>query len=179
MTQKPLIDVQFHANITSCEFLDHHLTARSDMLIIFRYLDQRVNTHPGIELILDFKNVNHISSIFIGFLMDLRQRTLQNKGEIVLAQVNDQVYEILELTQITQYFPVHRIKDHECNPVSRLNELRYAAGQTHPTMITRIMSMVHHIHFPDLLHHHDGSLAPPQDSKTQDIEQASIDRQVF
>jgi anti-anti-sigma factor len=154
MSQKPLIDVHFHGHITCCEFLDHQLTARSDMVIIFKYLQQRIQTHPQIELILDFKNVDHISSVFIGHLMALRKLLQQHDSQIVLAQVNDQVYEILELTQTTRYFPVHRMADELCNPVSKLNALRKASGEEHPTMVTRILSMVQHMHLPNLLDHH-------------------------
>lgn len=160
MPQKPLIDVQFHGHITCCEFLDRQLTARSDLLVIFKYLNQRVVTHPEMELILDFKNVNHISSIFIGHLMELGHLVRQHGGKLILAQINNQVYEILELTHTNRYFVVHRMADEDCNPVSRLHELRKASGEEHPTMITRIMSMVHHMHMPDLFSHHSQAQQP-------------------
>lgn len=152
MTQKPLIDVHFHGHITCCEFLDQQLTAHSDMMIIFRYLHDRVITHPDMELILDFKNVNHISSFFLGYLMELGDLIKRHNGRIVLAQVNDQVFEILELTRMNKRFPVHRKTDAQNNPVQRLDAMRKASGEDHPGMITRIMSMVHQMHWNDHVH---------------------------
>lgn len=154
MTQRALIDVHFHGRMTCCEFLDQQLTSHTDMQIIFRYLDNRAITVPGMELILDFQHVSHVSSEFISHLHDLRHQLLLNKGSIVLAQVPDSVFAIFDMVHLGDAFIIHRLNQKQDNPVDRIGQLCKEAAHPHPTMATKIMSIMHQpIHLPTLFHH--------------------------
>jgi len=153
MQRQPLVDVCFHDNVICCTFLSSQLSDRSDLRLIFVYLYQCAQTHPGITMILDLKKVDYISSLFLKYLMQLLKQTNLNKGNIVLAQVNDSVFEILELTQMDKKLSIHRVLDHENNPVTRLIERCGYDPDSHSTILGHFKSIVHHIHLPNLLHH--------------------------
>jgi hypothetical protein len=77
----------------------------------------------------------------------------EHQGQLVLAQVCDPVFTVFDLLQLGDQFHIHRIHEHENNPVDRIEQLCRESDQPHPTVMTRVMSMVHNIHWPDLTHH--------------------------
>ena len=153
MKRQPLVDVCFHDNVICCTFLTTQLSKRSDLRLIFVYLNQCAQTHPGITIILDLKKVEYISSLFLRGLIHLLEQTIQNNGTVTLAQVNDSVFEILELTQMNQKLSVHRVVDHDNNPVTRLKKRCAAVPESHAKIIGQFKSIVQHLHLPSLTHH--------------------------
>jgi anti-anti-sigma regulatory factor len=143
MPSQPLIRVQIHGPKVCCEFQDHQLTLRKDTQRIFRYLNKCVSEKKGLDLILDFTNVNHISSDFIGQLHELRKLVIRQHGSVILDQVNNQVFEVLILTRTNRHFLIHRKKAVK----ERSSSLQ---TQTQSSMATRFKSMVNPMNWTEV-----------------------------
>jgi len=75
---------------------------------MFRRISEVLNMTPDPQFVLNFANVNHISSVFIGLLMALRKKVDQRKGKITLISVNEQVMAVMHLTHIDQQFEIRQ-----------------------------------------------------------------------
>ena len=63
---------------------------------------------PG-RLVLDFHNVRFLTSTFLAGLLTLRRLLKVASGQLALKNVNRGLYEVLEVTNLTQVFEVHRL----------------------------------------------------------------------
>ena len=62
---------------------------------------------PG-RLLLDLRNVRYLTSTFLAGLLTLRRLLKAAGGQLALQEVCPKVYEVLEVTRLTQVFEVHR-----------------------------------------------------------------------
>jgi anti-sigma B factor antagonist len=60
------------------------------------------------RVVLDFGKVRYATSTLLGRLIALRSRVLASGGQLALCNVSPLLYEMLEVTRLTQVFEVHR-----------------------------------------------------------------------
>jgi anti-anti-sigma factor len=60
------------------------------------------------RVVLDFSKVRYATSTLLGRLVALRAQVLASGGQLVLCNVSPLLYEMLEVTRLTQVFEVHR-----------------------------------------------------------------------
>ena len=53
-----------------------------------------------IQLLLNFKNVDHIDSTGIGFLLEIRHALAERQGKIGLFSINEYICDIFDITNI-------------------------------------------------------------------------------
>ncbi len=80
--------------------VDETLTPREEVEALFRHLNEILNMTPKPDLVISFKNVTHVASVFLGNLVKFHNQVQQRKGKLALADVNEQVLEIFKLTRI-------------------------------------------------------------------------------
>ncbi len=119
VNQPRLIDHQQDGRTILVTFLTEHLFARNELDAIFVQLNQFIANQSQLHLILNFKRVNHISSVFIGKLMALIKKMKRSDSHLELTEVNEQVFEVFILTRIDNQLSIKRSSDRS-NPVSRL-----------------------------------------------------------
>jgi anti-sigma B factor antagonist len=62
------------------------------------------DTEP--KILLDFKNVEYLSSAALGVLITLNNQLLERQGQLVLADIHPQIYEVFKITRLYKLFNI-------------------------------------------------------------------------
>lgn len=59
------------------------------------------------NLLLSFKNVEHLSSAALGMLITLKKKVEEKKGRLKLSDINPQIFEVFKITRLNKIFDIH------------------------------------------------------------------------
>ncbi len=89
------------------EFADRKIL---DELCISEIRDELFRLVAGtdsIELLLSFKNVEHLSSAALGVLITLNKQVADREGKLKLSDITPQIYEVFKITRLNKLFDIH------------------------------------------------------------------------
>ncbi len=58
------------------------------------------------KLLLDFANVDHLSSAALGMLININNRIKQRNGQLRLANIKPQILEVFQITRLNKLFRI-------------------------------------------------------------------------
>ena len=58
------------------------------------------------QLLLDFTNVEHLSSAALGMLITLHKQLADKRGQLVLANIHPQIFEVFKITRLNKLFNI-------------------------------------------------------------------------
>lgn len=93
--------------VTVVEFSDRKILDELSINEIGEELSELVGRTPGIKLLLNFKNVEHLSSAALGMLIKLNQGIGQTDGALKLSTISPQIYEVFKITRLNEVFDIH------------------------------------------------------------------------
>lgn len=65
-----------------------------------------VAAEKNIKLLLNFENVEHLSSAALGMLITLNQTVGQCDGRLVLAEIAPDIFEVFKITRLNKLFEI-------------------------------------------------------------------------
>lgn len=89
------------------EFAERKILEELSIAEIGEELTQVVRTQPGKTLVLSFANVDHLSSATLGMLIKLRDQVAQHNGQLMLADIKPQIFEVFKITKLNRLFEIH------------------------------------------------------------------------
>ncbi len=89
------------------EFADRKILDELSINEIGEQLLVLADEHKPINLLLDFKNVEHLSSAALGMLITLNKRIGDQSGRLKLSSINPQIFEVFKITQLHKVFDIH------------------------------------------------------------------------
>ncbi len=96
------------ANGTSVvEFADRKILDELCIHEIEEELARVVAAKAGGNVLLCFKNVEHLSSAALGMLITLKKRVEANSGKLKLSDINPQIFEVFKITRLNEVFDIH------------------------------------------------------------------------
>lgn len=105
--EKSHITIRKADNVVVVEFADRKIL---DELVINEIADELaglIQKHEGIHLLLNFKNVEHMTSAALGMLITLRRKVQEARGALKLASIIPDIYEVFKITRLNQVFEIH------------------------------------------------------------------------
>lgn len=93
--------------VSVVEFTDRKILEELSIQEIGEELDRLVGGEPGIKLLLNFKNVDHLSSAALGMLITLNKRIKEQDGSLKLSDINRQIFEVFKITRLNHVFDIH------------------------------------------------------------------------
>ena len=93
--------------VSVVEFADRKILEELAIQEIEEELHQVVDSEPGIKLLLNFKNVDHLSSAALGMLITLNKKVKETNGELKLSDINRQIFEVFKITRLNRVFEIH------------------------------------------------------------------------
>lgn len=97
--------------VSVIEFADRKILEELSIQEIGEELHQVVESEPGIKLLLNFKNVDHLSSAALGMLITLNKKVKEQSGELKLSDINRQIFEVFKITRLNRVFDIHETAD--------------------------------------------------------------------
>ena len=67
-------------------------------------------SQPGINMTLDFKKVQFMSSTALGFLVKLQKTITLGRGSLKLRNMSKQIYEVFKITNLYKVFTIEKNK---------------------------------------------------------------------
>jgi anti-sigma B factor antagonist len=65
------------------------------------------DSHEGIKMLVDFENVEHLSSAVLSMLINLSKQVGERGGQLKLANIRPQIYEVFKITRLNEVFDIY------------------------------------------------------------------------
>lgn len=108
-----MADAGSHISVTEAEgvrlveFTDQKILDELSISELGDQLRVVAESAPSIRLLLNFENVEHLSSAALGMLITLDKLVKDNSGKLRLCNINPQIYEVFKITRLNKLFTIH------------------------------------------------------------------------
>lgn len=97
--------------VTVVEFSDRKILDELSISEIGEELNALVARKGGIKLLLNFRNVEHLSSAALGMLITLNKTIGAANGKLKLSDITPQIYEVFKITRLHEVFDIRPTAD--------------------------------------------------------------------
>ena len=104
--EQPKLNVRRQENVLVVEFEDRRILEETMIAQIGERLSELIQAESEPRVLLDFKNVEHLSSAMLGVLITLNKRLAKRQGRLSLAGIQPQVYEVFKITRLDKLFTI-------------------------------------------------------------------------
>jgi anti-sigma B factor antagonist len=118
---KPRISVEYAEKATIISFTDEKILEESDIKALQDSIMSVVEQTERIKLILDFGNVQFLSSAVLGLLIRLSKRIYENDGKLRLCNINPKIHEVFKITRLTKIFDIYKDIESATENLSDIN----------------------------------------------------------
>ena len=115
MTPQPVpqrLELKDIGDVKVARFTDRHLLDQKTLEALGEELFSLVDQTGRQKLLLDFSNVQDISSLAIGMLVTLNKKMRAAGGKLVLCRMDPELRNVMAITQLDQLFVI-RGDEHE------------------------------------------------------------------
>ena len=103
----PSVSVSTHKDIRVVEFTNNKILDEANIADIQNTLNALIDEQPSPKLLLDFSTVDHLSSAALGALINVNNRIRQKNGQLRLANIKPQIFEVFVITKLNKLFRIH------------------------------------------------------------------------
>ncbi|HWP40126.1 STAS domain-containing protein [Fontivita pretiosa] len=104
--QSPPLSVLQEKDIRIVEFTSTRILDEANITEIGNTLNALIDEASNPKLLLDFGNVDHLSSAALGMLINANNRIKQRNGQLRLANIKPQIYEVFVITKLNRLFKI-------------------------------------------------------------------------
>ncbi|MFU8828204.1 MAG: STAS domain-containing protein [Phycisphaerales bacterium] len=103
--------VRKEEGITLVEFVDRNILDEANIQRIGEEISEIIDGDTEPRLLISFSNVDHLSSAALGTLITIHNRLKQKGGQMRLANIDPQIYEVFMITKLNKLFDIHETSD--------------------------------------------------------------------
>ena len=100
------LEVEDIGDVTVVNFTDKKILDEQNIQIIGEQLFGLVDEEGRRKLLLNFGNVEYLSSAALGKLITLNKKLQQAAGRLVLCNIDPQIHEVFEITKLDKFFKI-------------------------------------------------------------------------
>jgi anti-sigma B factor antagonist len=104
---RPKISVEYVENATIVTLADEKILEENDIRALQEAIMSVVEQAPGLNLILDFRNVRFLSSAVLGLLIRVGKKIFESEGQLRLCNIAPKIHEIFKITRLTKIFDIY------------------------------------------------------------------------
>lgn len=93
-------------DIIIVEFLERNILDESTIQQIGQEITTIIEKSGAPKLLLSFDNVDHLSSAALGTLITINNKVKNKDGQLRLANINKQIYEVFAITKLNKLFKI-------------------------------------------------------------------------
>lgn len=98
------LDIEEVGDVTIAKFVDKKILDEGNIQIIGNQLFSLVEEDGRSKIILDFSNVEYLSSAALGKLITMDKKVKAAKGKMRLCSVRPDIYEVFAITKLNKLF---------------------------------------------------------------------------
>jgi anti-anti-sigma factor len=103
--------VKRQGNVTIVEFVDRNILDEANIQAIGEEIAEIVDEGPAPRLLISFANVDHLSSAALGALITINHKVRAKQGQLRLADIDPQIYEVFTITRLNMLFQIHQTSE--------------------------------------------------------------------
>ena len=112
------ISVRKQGGVTIVQLEDRKILEELVINQILERLSKLADAESEPKLLVDFKNVEHLSSAALGMLITLNKQLADQQGQLVLASIHPQIYEVFKITRLNKLFNIQKTTQDAINAFS-------------------------------------------------------------
>jgi anti-sigma B factor antagonist len=94
-------------DVVQVEFIDRNILDEANIQIIGEEISSLIDAQPQPKLLISFANVDHLSSAALGTLITINTRIRNAGGQLRLADIDPQIFEVFVITKLNKLFEIH------------------------------------------------------------------------
>ena len=107
MSESPSrLKVSNFKDVAVVEFRESKILDEMNISEIGQALTALVEARDRPKLVLDFSNVDHLSSAALGMLINVNNRVKQRNGQLRLTNIKPQIFEVFVITKLNKLFRI-------------------------------------------------------------------------
>jgi anti-sigma B factor antagonist len=95
-----------HKDIRIVEFTENKILDEANIAEIGQALASLIDAKARPKVLLDFANVDHLSSAALGMLININNKIKQQNGQLRLANIKPQILEVFVITRLNKLFRI-------------------------------------------------------------------------
>ena len=101
------LDIEEIGDVTIARFIDKKILDENNIQIIGNQLFGLIDEDGRAKIILDFSNVEYLSSAALGKLITLDKKVKGAKGALRLCSIRPEIYEVFAITKLNKLFKIY------------------------------------------------------------------------
>ena len=97
--------------VVRVEFVDRNILDEGNIQQIGDEINRIVDEEAAPKLLISFANVDHLSSAALGTLITVHNKVKSKGGQLRLAEIDPQIYEVFAITKLNKLFDIHEDTD--------------------------------------------------------------------
>lgn len=110
-TEESRLRVSDHDGVTRVDFIDRNILDEANIKAIGEELNQIIESTTEPRIVISFANVDHLSSAALGQLISVNSKVKEHGGQLRLADISPQIYEVFAITKLNKLFEIHETAD--------------------------------------------------------------------
>jgi anti-sigma B factor antagonist len=100
------LDIEEIGDITIAKFIDKKILDENNIQVIGNQLFGLIDEERRLKIILDFSNVEYLSSAALGKLITMEKKVKAAKGKLRLCCIRPEIYEVFAITKLNRLFKI-------------------------------------------------------------------------
>jgi anti-sigma B factor antagonist len=100
------VEVESIGDVTIASFIDRKILVEENIRTVGEQLLSLVNESDTKKLLLNFRNVEYMSSAVLGMLVSLNKQVKAAGGKLVLCSIDPQIREVFAITNLEKLFVI-------------------------------------------------------------------------
>ncbi|MEM8756448.1 MAG: STAS domain-containing protein [Planctomycetota bacterium] len=97
--------------VTRVEFIDRNILDEANIQAIGDEIGGIIEASSPPKMVISFSNVDHLSSAALGQLITINNKVREKGGQLRLADIDPQIYEVFAITKLNKIFQIHETTD--------------------------------------------------------------------
>src|SRR3954470_771217 len=102
------LEVEDIGEVTVVNFTDKKILDEQNIQVIGEQLFSLVDELGRKKILLNFRNVEYLSSAALGKFITLNKKVNGSQGKLVLCNIDPQIYEVFEITKLNKLFNIQK-----------------------------------------------------------------------
>jgi len=103
----PKISVEYLENAIVAILMDEKILEETDILALENSIMPLIETDSGINLVINFSNVEFLSSAVLGLLIRVSKKIYESAGQLKLYNIKPKILKIFRITRLDKVFDIY------------------------------------------------------------------------
>lgn len=103
--------IYHEGDVVQVRFVDRNILDEANIQRIGEEIVSVIEQRDRPKILISFENVDHLSSAALGTLITINNKVRARNGQLRLAEIDAQIYEVFVITKLNKLFEIHDSAD--------------------------------------------------------------------